>query len=297
MIVVRLSGGLGNQLFQYAAARSMALRNKTKLYIDTGFYSSEANRVLKRKFALTHFSIQAQVISPSRFAYLTRSDLHFIQKIWRRGRYGRITYFIEGKAPDVKALYEQRIPLIIDGVFQSESYFAMYRDIVHTELYPAYQLTAKNNLQWVNEINNSVSVGVHIRRGDYVSIEQTANVHGTCNAAYYHNAMQHLRNMLENPFFYIFSDDTHWAINEFGSIPNVKIVTGMAESGTDQDMVEFKLLASCKHHVIANSSFSWWAAWLNTNPNKQIVGPKNWFLDKTLNELYQNILPAQWEKM
>ena len=133
---------------------------------------------------------------------------------------------------------------------------------------------------------------MHIRRGDYVSNPTTNKLHGTCSLEYYHNAVDIIAAKVSNPHFFIFSDDHEWARNNF------KIdypLTFVAHNNAGKNYEDMRLMSLCKHHIIANSSFSWWGAWLGSNPKKIVCAPRGWFKDKSLNT--NDIIPSDWSRI
>ena len=142
------------------------------------------------------------------------------------------------------------------------------------------------------EIKQLNSVSIHVRRTDYISNIPANNYHGTCNETYYIEAMKIIGKKISNPHFYIFSDEPEW----FKA--NIKTnfqVTFVEHNKNEKSFEDMYLMSLCKHNIIANSSFSWWGAWLNSNENKQVIAPANWFQDKTKNT--KDLLPETWIKL
>ena len=136
------------------------------------------------------------------------------------------------------------------------------------------------------------SVSVHIRRGDYLSNPAFYRFHGVCAVEYYEAAVGHLAGAVENPCFFLFSDDLDWARR------NLRLdypVTYVDHNGEDKDYEDLRLMSQCKHHIIANSSFSWWAAWLCANPGKIVIAPRKWFNDPNIDTA--DIIPASWRRI
>ena len=137
-----------------------------------------------------------------------------------------------------------------------------------------------------------MAVSLHIRRGDYVSNPVTNNYHGTCSLAYYKKAVLLLKEKIENPSFFIFSDDLLWARENLDFINDMTFID-LDKSIPDHE--EMHLMSQCKHNIIANSSFSWWGAWLNENSDKIVIAPKKWFSDNTINT--EDLIPAKWMRI
>ena len=134
-------------------------------------------------------------------------------------------------------------------------------------------------------------MSLHVRRGDYVTNQKFAMVHGTLPLAYYENAMKHIEQNVENPRYFLFSDDPEWAVEHIRSHHKIDVVSG----GSATEGEELSLMALCKHHIIANSSFSWWGAWLNQKAGKIVIAPKSWFADP--NRTMHDLIPESWTQL
>ncbi|MDD2935319.1 MAG: alpha-1,2-fucosyltransferase [Candidatus Pacebacteria bacterium] len=284
MIIIRISGGLGNQMFQYCLGRNLSLKNKVGLVFDTSNYSSEKNRF----FGLNNFNINGKE--------MTENDIKSIKipNITDKsilGRFKRKTFrlievfkpisqkkfIIESDytfSPEVLSIKNDNIYL--SGIWQSEKYFTDISDIIRKEFSLKNKLS-DNAIIFSNEIENSESVSIHIRRGDYINNQKTSAFHGTCSLDYYKEATNLIEKKVKNPKYFIFSDDVEWVKNNLMlSHPAVYV------SGNNlPDYEEMILMSKCKHNIIANSSFSWWSAWLNDNPQKIVIAPKKWFNSDT----------------
>jgi hypothetical protein len=144
----------------------------------------------------------------------------------------------------------------------------------------------------LTEIRKYNAVSIHIRRGDYVSNPSAAAVHGICSLEYYEAAIQFIASRTDQPFFFVFSDDPQWAKNNLKTKHPTYFVE---EDGTNKGAADMCLMSTCNHHIIANSSFSWWGAWLNNKADKIVVAPQIWFRDTTINT--RDLLPAQWYEL
>lgn len=273
MIVVKLIGGLGNQMFQYAAAKALALEKKQHLQININAFQSYKIQ----HYSLNHFNITASVYKKSN-KFITKFKQYFY----------KTTYYTENEFQFNPLFFSLNgDDIILDGFFQSEKYFLKYR----TELLHEFQIVSnlksvtKSNIQQMAQEN---SVSIHIRRGDYLQHE----IHNTDKTAYYAQAIEHIKLTINNPVFYMFSDDMNWVKENFPIDGNVQYIDFNDDATNYEDM---KLMSSCKHNIIANSSFSWWSAWLNTNPDKIVIAPKKWFNSEERN--YSDVIPVAWIKL
>ena len=289
MIIVRLIGGLGNQMFQYAAGRSLAKRNNAVLKLDV---SSYAEYYKLRKFSLNAFDIKATFASQSEIYKLTLRPKGVLRKICNRlfnVKYSRPPSLIKEK----HFHYDPRFLTLPDNVYlegywQSERYF----ENVHQELKREFVFkTPQSDLDrtLTENITSTNSVSVHVRRGDYVNNPEIRKMLHLLDRDYYRKSLDYFSQHLKDPVFVVFSDDKAWVKENFRFPYDMIFVEHNDESKCIEDL---RLMSQCKHHVIANSSFSWWGAWLGSEPGKKIIGPGKWFVDSRYN--VKDLLPEDW---
>ena len=283
MITSQLAGGLGNQLFQYSAGRSLALQHNVNLRLLFNSNSqSEHNN--SENSHLSHFNIQALMINRIKPIEHILPD-SFIN-------------LIKGGFPktfrETQLRYDERFARLglntrLKGYWQSERYFKKIEKKLRNDL----KITtppSNSNAQLLQKIASLPAVSVHIRRGDYVTNPEANAYHGTCDLNYYSRAMAYVRNhMIEDPVIFVFSDDPFWAKENFNS-PFETIYVDINSASTCYE--DLRLMACCEHNIIANSSFSWWGAWLNQNSKKIVVAPNKWYSDPTAYN--PDILPEAW---
>ncbi|MDO9098877.1 MAG: alpha-1,2-fucosyltransferase [Candidatus Methanoperedens sp.] len=271
-MVIRLVGGLGNQMFQYAAAKAVALRSGTELLLDLSWFATSSDR----QYALGPLRVSAQTIgeippegATGRFL---RKALYRLtgrtDECWQ----GR-PVFREKHFHFDPAMLDVRAPVCLDGYFQSEKYFLEYRELIASEftvVTPPCGL-AQTMLE---KMATHDAICLHVRRGDYVANATTKSFHGLCPLNYYYQGLRIVSEGLQTPHCYVFSDDPEWVRGNFLSELPMSIVD---IHGPDEAHEDLRLMAACKHFVIANSSLSWWGAWLGSYPEKRVVAPKNWF--------------------
>lgn len=281
MIISHVIGGLGNQMFQYATARALSLQNNVSLKLDLSDYSENSAH---NGFELDRvFGIDVQQASKKDFyQVLGWRRLQIIRRLMKspKGRFLRNNRFIK----ETKLSYWSGIETIpndcyLIGYWQSEKYFSKYSEIIKSDFTFSKPFDEKN-LQLAEEIQNCNSVSMHVRRGDYLLY--TKSTYYNCPPKYYKRAISYLSNKVENPTFFIFSDDPEWVRSNFSiNFPSVIVESNQGRKSYN----DMRLMSLCKHHIIANSSFSWWGAWLsNTNiKNKIIIAPELWFRNSTHN--------------
>ena len=277
MIYTKLISGLGNQLFQYAVARQLSLLRQTDLKLDTSFFDTQSLRGYK----LHHYNIVATPATEAELSQLLRGyrSPSWSGKLYRRFDRllpkARRRYFKEGAwwgyEPD---LYRAGPTVYLDGYWQHQAYFAQLSPTILAELTLRESLTGPAAQLAADMQQAPASVAVHIRRGDYLTDRAAADLMGVLPLTYYRQAMQRLREQLGNPVFYFFSDDLQWVREQLAAEPGPLHFVDIA--GGQQDYVELDLMSQCQHNIIANSSFSWWGAFLNRNPAKIVVAPRQW---------------------
>jgi len=289
MIIVKLIGGLGNQLFQYALGRHLAYILQTELKLDIACFETYKLRT----YSLKNFNIQenfATLEEIRRFKPISRKPIdRLIFKI-KQG-FNRYSVIKEPYFHFYTEVLKAKDNTYLEGYWQSEKYFKDIEQIIHQEF------TVKNELQGKNKeiaqhILDTNSISIHIRRGDYVTNPLTNKIHGTCTLEYYHQAVMLIVEKVKSPHFFLFSDDPEWVQR---NIVLEYPTTHVDHNKADKDYEDLRLMSLCKHNIIANSVFSWWGAWLNKNPDKIVIAPKRWFNENSYNT--KDLLPEPWIKI
>jgi hypothetical protein len=290
MIVIKLNGGLGNQLFQYAFGRYLASLFKTNVKFDLQFNSNGENYTL-RELGLTKFKIDLDIASHEEINNYKLFKNSYLSRFERK--LSQLIPFIN-KRISVEKPFEKirsfRDNCYYDGYWQSENYFKPIKDIIRKDLTLNFDLDEANK-KFATEISKSTtSISLHVRRGDYLSIESNAKIFNVCDLDYYLRAIEIVKEKIPSPIFYIFSDDIIWA-KEIFKDNNFKIV----DINPNNPNADMYLMSQCKHNIIANSTFSWWGAWLNTNNQKLVIAPNKWYLNNKLNtKCVRNLIPENW---
>ena len=287
MIIVRLKGGFANQLFQYSAARRLAAANGTEVLFDLSYLNKNSNGAYtQRKFELDQIKIKARTASDKELAQFRVSGL--LDKVKNKLGIGQYLTLYETASLGPLQLKALKGNYLLDGYWQDERYFIEMRKELLDEIQPVYAFT-----NWGEELKKMIlatnSVALHVRRGDYVSLKHANEFHGTCSLEYYRNAIDELKRKCNGLSYFIFSDDVDWCRKELSFLPEAVFVVNESEKKSSQDLF---LMSLCRHNVIANSSYSWWAAWLNQNPNKTVISPVKWFKD--VNQDTSNLIPKNW---
>jgi hypothetical protein len=278
MVVVRIWEGLGNQLFQYAYARALSLRTKDRVYLDISEYEMSPKPV--RKYELCHFKIKQPVINCGRIFPFVNKDSFYT----KNNQYLR--YFPAGLIKEEDCYFkrdfcELKGLLYLKGWFQSEKYFKEFESHIREEIYPRNKIKITRGLRKILNSDNTVSV--HIRRGDF------GKDHNILPIEYYENSKRVILERVDNPYFIIFSDDILWVKENMNFGLNCFY---MDKEYSYKDYEELMIMSRCKHNIIANSTFSWWGAWLNPSKDKIVIAPKKWFLYNPKKDF--DIVPNDW---
>jgi len=287
--IVKLQGGLGNQLFQYAFGRALELETGVPCLLDLQEY-----RDSRRKLGLDHFQSKYTAAPPEcRANYRTpRLKLKRQLKQILGIRFAiAATHFIENGHRYDPSVFQKQPPCYFEGYWQSEKYFQKFAPAIRDELrFRDAGLFERHPLY--ERIRAANSVSVHVRCGDYVKKAKIRKKLHVCTPGYYERAITAMRkrNPAENPHFFVFSDDHDWVRKNLPSGADFTLVSSSTEY---EDLF---LMSSCKNNIIANSTYSWWAAWLNPNAGKAVIAPDQWFTPAAKLD-YKDVAPDGWLKI
>lgn len=288
MIVVKLTGGLGNQMFQYAAAKALATRHNVGIKADLSFLNKKADGYTQRHYALAVFKTQLEIASEAEVLKFKRKTNNKITRFLQRSFPFLFTalYAAEHGSAYHTAFKSYPRNTYLDGYWQNEKYFADYRSAIIGAFQPEGTLPAQL-IEIGDKIKTINSVSIHVRRGDYINLKSASDFHGTPGIAYYQKAVELVAQHEKNIELFVFSDDIHWCIENLKFDQPVTFISHNYAAVWD-----LYLMSRCGHNIIANSSFSWWAAWLNTNKDKIVIAPEFWFAGKKSRET--GIIPKSW---
>jgi len=257
MIITRLHGRLGNQMFQYAAARALAVRKGTQVMLDARGALVRGEGVLTRVFDLP--VAEPVGLPPAKHESLLGYTA------WRYLAREPVFHREQGLGYN-RQIKQWGDNIYLHGYWQSERYFHHVEQIIRQDFtFPEF--TSQQNADMAGRIAGGLSISLHVRRGDYL----TLGAHVLCDQAYYELALATvLDGLAETPTVYVFSDDPGWAKDNL-PLPCDKVVVDF--NGSETDYEDMRLMSLCQHNIIGNSSFSWWAAWLNGNADKRVAGP------------------------
>ena len=288
MLVMRIKGGLGNQLFQYASAYALAKRLNQKMVFDPSFTAN----MTARGYKLPLLCVESDEVIyeeqlPKKVSLLKNLYINKLCRVLNIARHncGEYIYWLETKdewQPDFFTIDERN--LYVDGYFQSENYFKQDRAELLKQIQPKYA-PEDEYLRALEEIKKCNSVAVHVRRSDFK--KDNCAYHYLLDESYYEKAIQRMRELIENPVFFWFSDDMEWVKEHIGEVDDFRFVRIHTQHGDVDDMM---LMKNCHHIIAANSTFSWWAAWLNEHDDTvRIVPEKPYGME--------GMIPPDWEKV
>ena len=294
MIIVKLIGGLGNQMFQYAYAKNVALKTGLEVKLDTLAYTKKDYLAIqddtKRNFILDKFATTLPLATESEVRTFNPLWRKVVRKIMNKIRLVNNYQYRSKETTPRDGSY-------LSGFWQNENYFIENADAVRSDLRLKHPFAPAAALvhEQIGTRNNSVSL--HIRRGDYVTNAAASKFFGSLSIEYYKQALEYVAQKIGSDFtVFIFSDDIEWVRQTSSQfVPQSADTVYVSDRNKITDHEELALMSACKHHVIANSSFSWWGAWLNPSQDKIVVAPKQWLTDPSIDT--SEVTPKSWVRM
>jgi tellurite resistance-related uncharacterized protein len=291
MIITKLTGRLANQMFQYAIGRALSLKNG----IDESEFKLDLYSFLEPPFWPYTLNRFRAVVNAAK-----KDEIKRFQKYhWKKGKFwfwynrtiaNRRRYADERQFHFEPWIMTLKDPVYLDGNWQSEKYFIEYEDIIRKDFTLRAPLSDQSK-KLEEQILKVEAVSLHVRRDEMVSNKRINDWHGVCSVEYYNDAIKVMAGKVKNPHFFCFSDDPVWTKENIHPPYPVTYMPYNSEH-PEEDLI---LMSRCKHHIIANSTFSWWGAWLNPSKNKTVIAPKKWFNTSKMNT--NDIIPESWIKL
>lgn len=286
MVVTEICGGLGNQMFHYAAGLALAEHHHTTVGIND--WPMKTREVGARENFLVRFNISGKIVSSEEQKSVKRTKWQAF--CWKHlnflADYRNIKVYDEPFVTFNRRFFNLPDGVFLQGYFFTEKYFVRIADKIRKEftLKDEYNIIPSDLL---SRVENSNSVSIHFRRGDYVAQKALNKAFGVPGEEYYRPAIEYIKDRIREPKFFIFSDDLPWVKENF-KLEGAEYVSLL-------DYEELVLMSKCKHNIVANSSFSWWAAWLNSNSEKIVIAPRRWYRWWRLN--CKDIVPSNWVRL
>lgn len=281
MIVVKLNGGIGAQMIQYSLGRQLSLLYKTDLYLDDSWFTAgNADPKFPRDFKLDRLQTKYKLLDRGRLFWRMRLTNRFknvnpfVYEVVNEADYSRFDETVLQKGNNV----------FLDGYWNSYKYFENIQDTLAVELQPK-ALPDEQNQRYLDKIKQRNAVSIHFRRGDYAK----STFHGVLTKDYYETALRIIKEKVDDPFLFLFSDEPRWVTSNFQFDLPYEVVDC---NGDQNNYWDIQLMKNCKHHIIANSSFSWWGAWLNNRREKIVIAPKIWIAEG--NKPMNDFVPERW---
>jgi Glycosyl transferase family 11 len=292
VLISNIIGGLGNQMFQYAVARAQSIRLNTRLCLDiTGFEASSIHQGFELKRV---FNLDSEIASEDDLRDVLGWQRHsLVRRVVSRSNFTRLkrkNFILEPHFEYWNGIESIPQSCHLSGYWQSERYFLSSVNAIRNDF--SFVLPLDNeNRDLAARISQVNAVSLHVRRGDYISNPQNTGIYHACSAAYYEAAIKRISQDVTRPHFFVFSDDIEW-VKKFLQIQGqIEYISNNKGENSYKDM---HLMSLCRHHILANSSFSWWGAWLNARPTKIVVAPRKWFV-KPVNT--KDLLPHAWVQL
>lgn len=287
--IIKFNGGLGNQMFQWAFARALEEKG-IPAYFDMSFFEKR----YARPYELNLFKLNAKFITDFWMKLKLKLIWQFRKNLKSKTavkKFLGLNFYAEPHFQYDENLLNLIPNTYIEGFFQSEKYFKNIENQLKEDFTFKFEPSDENK-KLIEKINSTNSISLHIRRGDYVQKKRYQNLYANCSLEYYKKGVELIAQSVENPTLFIFSDDIEW-VKENLNLPYESVF--VSHNIGDKSYEDMRLMSTCKHNVIANSSFSWWGAWLNNNQNKIVIAPQRWFNDEKI--IQTDVIPENWTKL
>ena len=289
MIITQLSGGLGNQMFQYAAGLRLATHHDVHLKMDISSFKETKNH----SFRLDSFENDASIATSREIDIIKRNAIQRTTSIFK-WRYEKMALLEENSYAYQPIIENSERDTYLSGNWRSTKYFREIEDHVRSHFTPKKVLLEKME-PTVNAIKEmKCPVGLHVRRRGRVDDPSTHAYYGDCDVSYYHSAIDKICEQCDDVELLVFSDNLAWAKEHIKTTVSTRFVESFQDEHPVFDMY---LMSHCHHNIIANSLYSWWSAWLNEHPNKMVMAPEKWFQNSEMYNYISALIPENWIKL
>lgn len=286
IFIIRFNGGLGNQMFQWAFARAIEKKTGISAYMDMTFFEKR----YARPYELDIFKAEVNK-APGFLSKIKANIIWQFRKKFKNKKFLGMYIYEEPHFEFDENMFNLNSSTYIHGFFQSEKYFKDIEDELRKDFEFKFA-PDKENQVIIDKISSSNSISLHIRRGDYVQKKRYQQMYAICSLDYYKKGIEYIAKYIENPTIFIFSDDIEWVRENLKLPYECVFVDNNSGSKNYEDL---RLMSLCKHNIIANSSFSWWGAWLNKNSDKIVIAPKMWFNNERI--VQTDVIPENWIRL
>lgn len=288
-VIVKLNGGLGNQMFQWAFARMIREMTEMDVSLDMSYFSKSYSR----PYQLDIFEFRPEFVEDP----MTKLKLAIIWTLRSFPSLSNLFGFTLYSEPHFhfdKNVAKIKSNTFVEGYFQSELYFKCVERKLRDD-FRFKELPDGINQKMIDKIKSKNSISLHVRRGDYVEKKRYQDMYATCSLDYYRRGVEYIAKESgseEKPTLFVFSDDIDWARDNI-TLPYERVFVNINSGETSWE--DMRLMSLCNHNIIANSSFSWWGAWLNKNEEKIVIAPEKWFNDENI--IQTDIIPKSWVRI
>lgn len=286
MLIVKINGGLGNQMFQFAFYQYLKINNN-EVYVDLSdfqIHNHHQGFELEKIFNLDFDEVPLTVAN--KYGYNQNSIIYRLLNKYCNIRLNKLTDFYDFAGVSLITKNQINKDIYFTGYWQDYYYIkSLEEEIIRKNFKFKNQITESRNNQLLDVIKKKESVSIHVRRGDYTN---NFNFQGICDERYYNNAIDCINNRYKDTIFVVFSDDIEWCKNIFDNNNNNFLFVDWNNDANSY--IDMQLMSECKHNIIANSTFSWWGAWLNSNPEKSVIMPEKW----ANTQMKNNLIGENW---
>lgn len=292
MVIVKISGGLGNQLFQYAFGKAIEEKYGYQVKYDLSYYEDIPKGDSVRKVFVSRYIPSHKLATREEVSRITERDKSVWKKVWKR--LGLTEYRIKYERPEdgITSIKQVKDDTLLIGYWQSEDFFTNVCDKIREEFSFENDTQSPEMKALLEKIELSDSVSIHVRGGDYLLSQNQAIFGGICTSEYYEESYAYMKKKNPASKFYLFTNDVEWTKNNI-HLPYEEITMVSEEYEATEDWMDLYLMSLCKDNIIANSSYSWWAAWLNAHADKTVICPYKWTNDNR----HSDIFCKSWIKM
>lgn len=292
MVIVKIFGGLGNQLFQYAFGKAVEEKYGYQVKYDLSYYEDIPKSDSVRKVFVSRYIPSHKLATREEISRITEHDKRVWKKVLKRLGFAEYRTKYERPGDGITSIEQVKDNTLLIGYWQSEEFFTNVCDKIREEFSFENEVQSPEMKALTEKIKSSDSVSIHVRGGDYLLSQNQAIFGGICTSEYYEEAYAYMKKKNPSSKFFLFTNDVEWTKKNI-HLPYGEITMVSKEYEATEDWMDLYLMSICKDNIIANSSYSWWAAWLNAHADKTVVCPYKWTNDNQ----HADILGKSWIKM
>ena len=292
MVIIKVAGGLGNQLFQYAFGKAIEEKYGYEVKYDLSYYADIPKSDSFPKVFVSRYIPSQKLATKEDISRITERDKSVWKKILKRLGFAEYRTKYERPVDGVMSIEQVKDDTMLIGYWQSERYFSNVCDEIRKIISFKEYMLPQDMVRIMESIHSTHGVSIHVRGGDYLLQENQAIFGGICTSEYYEEAYAYMKKKNRSSKFFLFTNDVEWTKKNI-HLPYEEITMVSEEYEATEDWMDLYLMSICKDNIIANSSYSWWAAWLNANKNKTVICPSKW----TNSQIDDKIFAKGWTRI